>query len=145
MGKSMAGHLMTKGYSVALYTRTQSKAQELLDNGAKWLDIQSLAEQSDVLFLMLGYPQDVEEVVFTKGVLQHMRAGTVLVDHTTSSPGQAQRIHEEALKRGLSFLDAPVSGGDIGAKAGKLVTMVGGDAEALERVRPLLDCYSAEV
>ena len=82
---------------------------------------------------MLGYPHDVEDVVFNKetGVLHHMKEGSVLIDHTTSSPGQAMRIYEAALERKVSFLDAPVSGGDIGARNGKLVTMIGGDEAAV--------------
>lgn len=96
---------------------------------------------------MLGYPHDVEDVVFNPdtGVLHHMKEGAVLIDHTTSSPGQAMRIYEEALKRKVRFLDAPVSGGDIGAKNGQLVTMVGGDAETLTASADLLNSYSREV
>lgn len=97
--------------------------------------------------MMLGYPHDVEDVVFNPdtGVLHHMKEGAVLIDHTTSSPGQAMRIYEEALKRKVRFLDAPVSGGDIGAKNGQLVTMVGGDAETLTASADLLNSYSREV
>lgn len=147
MGKSMCGHLMTNGYQLAIYTRTQSKAEELITRGAKWMEMKEIAAQSDYLFLMLGYPHDVEEVVFQKdgGVLSHMKEGAVLIDHTTSSPGQAARIHEEALKRKVRFIDAPVSGGDIGAKNGKLVTMVGGDADAVAQAMELLKCYSQDV
>jgi 3-hydroxyisobutyrate dehydrogenase len=96
---------------------------------------------------MLGYPNDVEDVVFNRdtGVIHHMKAGSVLIDHTTSSPGQAMRIYEEALKRKISFIDAPVSGGDIGARNGKLVVMAGGDDEALAISTDLLKCYSAEI
>ena len=97
--------------------------------------------------MMLGFPHDVEDVVFNKetGVLHHMKEGAILIDHTTSSPGQAVRIHEEALKNKIRFIDAPVSGGDIGARNGKLVTMVGGDADAFELARPLMNCYSQEI
>jgi len=97
--------------------------------------------------MMLGYPHDVEDVVFNPdtGVLHQMKEGAVLIDHTTSSPGQAMRIYEEALKRKVRFLDAPVSGGDIGAKNGQLVTMVGGDAETLTASADLLNSYSREV
>ncbi len=96
---------------------------------------------------MLGYPHDVEDVVFNQdtGVLHHMKEGAVLIDHTTSSPGQAMRIYEAAHQRKVSFIDAPVSGGDIGARNGKLVTMIGGDKEAVERTQDLLKCYSAEI
>ncbi len=147
MGKSMVGHLMSKGYQMSIYTRTKAKADELVQRGASWSDIKTIAQQSDYLFLMLGYPHDVEDVVFNKetGVLHHMKEGAILIDHTTSSPGQAARIYEEAIKRKVHFLDAPVSGGDIGAKNGQLVTMVGGDAETLSASIDLLNCYSREV
>lgn len=147
MGKSMAGHLMSKGYSLSIYTRTKAKAEELLNMGAQWKDVKEIAEQSDFLFMMLGYPHDVEDVVFNteNGLLHLMKEGAILIDHTTSSPGQAVRIHEEALKKKISFIDAPVSGGDIGARNGKLVTMIGGDEEAVAKAKPLLECYSLEI
>ena len=115
--------------------------------GAQWKDVKEIAEQSDLLFMMLGYPHDVEDVVFNSenGLLHHMKEGAILIDHTTSSPGQAVRIHEEALKKKISFIDAPVSGGDIGARNGKLVTMIGGDEEAGAKAKPLLECYSLEI
>jgi 3-hydroxyisobutyrate dehydrogenase len=95
---------------------------------------------------MLGTPSDVEDVVLSKdGVLNHMQAGKILIDHTTSSPEQAVRINEAARTRGLWFIDAPVSGGDIGAKAGQLVAMVGGEAEIIEKVTEVLRCYSAKI
>ena len=143
----MAGHLMSKGYSLSIYTRTKAKAEELLNMGAQWKDIKEIAEESDFLFMMLGYPHDVEDVVFNNenGLLHHMKEGAILIDHTTSSPGQAVRIHEEALKKKISFIDAPVSGGDIGARNGKLVTMIGGDEEAVAKAKPLLECYSLEI
>jgi 3-hydroxyisobutyrate dehydrogenase len=147
MGKSMIGHLMTNGYQMSIYTRTKAKADELVSRGAHWKDVKEIAQQSDFLFLMVGYPHDVEEVVFNNenGVLHHMKEGAILIDHTTSSPGQAMRIYEEAKKKNIRFIDAPVSGGDIGAKNGKLVTMVGGDAEVVAHSMDLLKCYSAEV
>ena len=115
--------------------------------GAQWKDIKEIAEESDFLFMMLGYPHDVEDVVFNNenGLLHHMKEGAILIDHTTSSPGQAVRIYEEALKKKISFIDAPVSGGDIGARNGKLVTMIGGDEEAVAKAKPLLECYSLEI
>jgi 3-hydroxyisobutyrate dehydrogenase len=147
MGKSMVGHLMRNGYTLSVYNRTASKADELVKNGAKFVEPIELAKTSDVLFLMLGYPHDVEKVVFDEavGVLHNMKEGSILIDHTTSSPGLAQRIAEEALKRKVFVIDAPVSGGDIGAKNGKLVTMVGGQKEAFDKSLELLNCYSAEV
>ena len=85
----MAGHLMSKGYSLSIYTRTKAKAEELLNMGAQWKDVKEIAEQSDFLFMMLWYPHDVEDVVFNPetGLLHHMKEGSILIDHTTSSPG----------------------------------------------------------
>ena len=147
MGKSMVGHLMTNGYKLSIYTRTKAKAEELIASGAQWSDIKDIARESDYLFLMLGYPHDVEDVAFKTetGVLQYMKEGAVLIDHTTSSPGLALRLQEAGIKRKVHVIDAPVSGGDIGARNGKLVTMVGGAQEAVESAMPLLKCYSAEV
>ena len=129
MGKSMCGHLMKNGYQLSLFTRTKSKAEDLLKEGATFLEPTQLAQQSDVLFLMLGYPHDVEQVVLNPetGVLGHMKPGSFLIDHTTSSPGLAERIYAEAKKRQVRSIDAPVSGGDIGARNGQLVTMVGAE------------------
>ncbi len=106
-----------------------------------------IAQQCDILFLMLGYPHDVEQMALSKddGVLQHMRPGTVLIDHTTSSPDLAKRIAAEAALKQVHSLDAPVSGGDIGAKNGQLVVMCGGDAAAMDKARPLMAVYSREI
>jgi 3-hydroxyisobutyrate dehydrogenase len=147
MGKSMAGHLMKKGYSMSVFNRTASKADELVSNGATFMPAIDVAKQSDYVFLMLGYPHDVEKMVLCpdQGILQHMKPGSYLIDHTTSSPDLASRIAAKALETKVHSIDAPVSGGDIGAKNGKLVTMVGGAKEAVDACRPLMDCYSAEV
>ena len=106
-----------------------------------------MAKESDYILMMLGYPHDVEDVVFNResGLLHHMKAGSILIDHTTSTPDLAVRIHSETLQKNISFIDAPVSGGDIGAKNVKLVTMIGGDAETIEKVKPLLSYYSLEI
>lgn len=144
----MARHLMSSGYtSMSVFNRTASKADGLVTNGAQFLQPQQVAENSDIVFLMLGFPHDVESMVLDseKGILSRMKPGSILVDHTTSSPGLATRIAEQCRSAGIGSLDAPVSGGDIGAKNGKLVTMVGGDKDAVSKARPLLDCYSAEV
>eukprot|EP00347_Sterkiella_histriomuscorum_P010210 403377178 len=147
MGKSMCGHLMKSGYNLSIYTRTASKADDLIQNGAQFKEPKELAQTSDVLFLMLGYPHDVEQVVLDEknGILQHMKEGAVLIDHTTSSPGLALRIYEAAKQRGVKSIDAPVSGGDIGARNGTLVTMVGGDKEVVDQSYDILKTYSAEV
>ena len=134
MGKSMAGHLMKHGYKdMYVYNRTAAKADELVKNGAKFMSPLEVAKHSDYLFLMLGYPHDVEKMVFCSqsGILNHMRPGSFLIDHTTSSPGLAQKIHKELKQRQVHSIDAPVSGGDIGARNGKLVTMMGGDDSAI--------------
>jgi len=147
MGKSMAGHLIKNGYSLQVFTRTASKAEDLLKQGATWVNPKDLASSSDVIFLMLGYPHDVEKVVLDTehGILKDMKEGSILVDHTTSTPGLAERIYQEAIVKGVHSIDAPVSGGDIGARNGKLVTMAGGDEAALGRVKALLECYSQEL
>jgi len=140
MGTSMAGHLLASGFPLTLYTRTRAKADSLIAQGAQWANSPSeVAERSDFVFTMLGYPQDVEEVYCKgKGVLAGCRANSVLVDMTTSSPTLAAKISEKALERGCQLLDAPVSGGDIGAKQGTLAIMCGGEKEAFVRALPLL-------
>ena len=147
MGKSMVGHLMRNGYTLSVFNRTKSKADDLVKEGATFKEPIDIAKESDFLFLMLGYPHDVEKVVLDEqtGILNHMKSGATLIDHTTSSPGLAMRIYEAAKKKNISSLDAPVSGGDIGARSGKLVTMVGGDKDAVEKAMDLFKCYSAEV
>ena len=120
MGKSMAGHLQKKGHTLSVYNRTASKADDLVAAGATFKQPAEVARDADVLFLMLGYPHDVERVVLDKevGILQHMKKGSFLIDHTTSSPDLAIRIAEQASSQGIQSIDAPVSGGDIGAKNG---------------------------
>ena len=128
MGQSMARRLMTKGYDVAVYTRTKEKAEAILAEGAKWCDnVAECAKGRDVVITMVGYPKDVEEVYFGKaGILASADKGTYLIDMTTTSPKLAVQIHQEAQKKGLHALDAPVSGGDVGAQKGTLAIMVGG-------------------
>ena len=139
MGSSMAGRILESGYGLFVYTRTRQKAESLLARGARWSpDPKSLAAASDAVFTMVGFPEDVEDVVFgPNGLLAGARPGTVLIDMTTSRPSLAERIHREAKTRGIQALDAPVSGGDVGARSGKLAIMVGGDPEAYERILPL--------
>ncbi len=139
MGRSMAGHLQRAGHTLHVHNRTRAKAQELLDAGATWHDTPgSAAAAAEFVFTIVGFPQDVEQTYYgEQGVLAHARSGAVLVDMTTSSPALAQRIADDASKRGLAALDAPVSGGDIGAKEARLVIMVGGDEAAFARVQPL--------
>ncbi len=139
MGKSMCGHLVEAGYPVTLYTRTKEKALPLVECGAEWAeDPKSVAENSDILFSIVSYPHDVRDVYLSSGgVLSGMDSGGVVVDMTTSSPGLAAEIYEKAVQKGIQSLDAPVSGGDIGAKQGTLSIMVGGSRDAFDSVLPL--------
>ena len=139
MGASMAGHLLKAGYKVHVNTRTRVKAESLLEAGAVWRDdAASVARESDVVFTMLGYPSDVESVYFgSGGIIANARPGCVLVDTTTSSPVLAARIYAAAKAAGLGALDAPVSGGDVGARNATLTIMVGGDEADFEAVKPL--------
>lgn len=147
MGRSMAGHLLKAGYPLHIYTRTRSKAADLESDGAQWSDSPaSVASQADVVMTIVGYPQDVEEVYLGEhGILSSLKPGGITVDMTTSSPLLAQKIAEEALKRGCKALDAPVSGGDVGAKEARLSIMAGGDAEAFERCRPLFEVMGKNI
>lgn len=141
MGRSMAGHLLTDGHELTVFNRTRDKAQDLLDRGATWADSPAAAARAcEVVFTMVGYPHDVREVVLGEhGALAGMSGGSVIVDCTTSSPSLAVEISQAAAERGMSSLDAPVSGGDIGARNATLSIMVGGDVAAFERVRPLFE------
>ncbi|HOI94855.1 MAG TPA: NAD(P)-dependent oxidoreductase [Syntrophobacter fumaroxidans] len=141
MGLSMCGHVMRKGYATSVYNRTRGKAAPLVDRGAGWADSpRQVAEQSDVVFTMLGFPQDVREVYFGRnGLLQAARPGMVLVDMTTTGPSLAGEIHRTAGERGAFAVDAPVSGGDVGARNAALSIMLGGDREVVDAIRPILE------
>jgi 3-hydroxyisobutyrate dehydrogenase len=147
MGLPMAMHLIDAGYRLCVFNRTRSKAEPLVERGAVWCDSPAeVASVSTIVFTILGYPSDVESVYLAEnGILQAMAAGGICVDMTTSSPSLAVEIAAKAEKAELTVLDAPVSGGDKGACAGTLVVMLGGDQGAFEKVRPLLDCFSANV
>ncbi|UUZ80220.1 NAD(P)-dependent oxidoreductase [Paenibacillus sp. P26] len=147
MGQSMAGHLMRKGYKLHVYSRTKTKAEPLLAQGAEWHDSPaSLARKSHVVITMVGYPQDVEEVYLgEQGVIRHAESGDLLIDMTTSSPSLAKRIEREARERGLLALDAPVSGGDVGAREARLSIMVGGTPEAYEEAAPVLGLMGTNI
>jgi 3-hydroxyisobutyrate dehydrogenase len=139
MGRSMCGHLAAAGCTVRLHTRTREKAADLLAKGAAWAATpREAAAGADVVFTMVGYPSDVEEVILgPDGALAGAKRGATIVDMTTSQPALAVRIHAEAAKKGVAALDAPVSGGDVGAREAKLAIMVGGDRAAYEQVLPL--------
>jgi len=147
MGKSMANQLLKAGYSIKVYTRTKAKAQELFDQGAQWSEtVAKLAAECNIIITMVGYPKDVEEIYLgPDGLLQNAKAGTYLLDMTTSSPKLAKRIFEAAKEKGLNALDAPVSGGDIGAQAASLAIMVGGDTAVFEAVLPLLKLMGSNI
>jgi 3-hydroxyisobutyrate dehydrogenase len=141
MGGSMADHLLDAGYPLHVYNRTKAKARGLLDRGATWEHSPAeLAGKCNVIFTIVGFPDDVEEVYLgDEGLLVGIQAGTILVDMTTSTPELAERIAVEADRRNASALDAPVSGGDTGARKGTLSIMVGGPREAFEKVLPLME------
>lgn len=141
MGSAMAKHLLDAGYPLTVYNRTQSKASELLDAGAAWADSpREVALEADLVFSMVGYPKDVEEVTLGEnGILKGLRKGGVMCDMTTSSPQLAKKIAQSAKLVGCFSLDAPVTGGDIGAKNATLSIFVGGDKESYERVLPYLE------
>ncbi|WP_236781859.1 NAD(P)-dependent oxidoreductase [Aneurinibacillus thermoaerophilus] len=141
MGRSMAGHLLKTGYPLLVYNRTKAKAEELIAAGAVWKDtVAELAQEADVIITMVGYPKDVEETYLGEnGILPHAKPGTYVIDMTTSSPLLAKKIYEEAKKKDIHALDAPVSGGDIGARQAKLAIMVGGEKEAFERMKPIFE------
>ena len=141
MGTSMCGHLLAAGYPVTVYSRTEERARPLVEQGAVWAESPAaVAERSDVVFTMVGFPAEVREVVLgAAGALQGSRAGSVLVDMSTSEPSLAREIHAAAGAKGVESLDAPVSGGHIGARNAALSIMVGGDEPTLNAVRPLVE------
>jgi len=144
MGSRMAEHLIANGHSLHVHNRTRKKAEVLLKKGAVWHDTpESAAAASDTVITMLGLPSDVEQVYFgqagAEGVLAASKPGSLLIDMTTSSPRLAERISHAAEERGIATLDAPVSGGDVGAREASLVIMVGGRQEAFDRAVPLFE------
>lgn len=147
MGKSMAEHLIKAGFRVHVYNRTEAKAAPLVALGAVWeKSPAAIAAASDVIFTMVGYPVDVEAVYFgSGGLIANAKKGAYLVDTTTSKPDLAKRIYSEAAQKGLHALDAPVSGGDIGARDATLTIMVGGDEADFGAVKPLLDIMGKTV
>jgi 3-hydroxyisobutyrate dehydrogenase len=147
MGAAMCGHLLDAGYSVTVHTRTRARAEPLLARGARWADTpREAAAAADVVFSIVGYPEDVRSVILgPDGVLAGARPGTTIVEMTTSEPSLAVEIYERAKERGVDAIDAPVSGGDVGARNATLSIMVGGDEEAVDRVRPLLQLLGATI
>ncbi len=147
MGAPMAGHLLDAGHTLVVNSRTMVRAESLLARGAGWAASPAeAAEGADVVFSMVGFPEDVEAVhLGREGTLSAPRLPGVLVDMTTSHPRLAVRIHEQAAARGVKSIDAPVSGGDVGARDATLSIMVGGEPEDFQRVRPLLETLGRRV
>lgn len=142
MGSSMCGHLLHAGFSATVYNRTRSKSEKLLTQGARWADSpQAVAEASDVIFTIVGYPADVRSVILgPEGVLAGCSPGKIIVDMTTSQPSLAVEMARAAAEKGVHAVDAPVSGGDVGAREARLSIMIGGDREAVEALQP---CWQA--
>lgn len=142
MGGSMCGHLIDAGFSLTVTSRTKAKAEKLLARGARWAENpQAVAQASDVVFTMVGFPADVRHVVLgPDGILAASRRGSVIVDMTTSEPSLAVEIARAAAERGVFSIDAPVSGGDVGAREARLSIMIGGDPEIVEALGP---CWQA--
>jgi 3-hydroxyisobutyrate dehydrogenase len=147
MGRWMCQHLIGKGCPATVYNRSKDKAKPLIDAGAAWGDTpQQVAERSDMVFAIVGFPADVREVFLGRqGALAGSKPGTILVDMTTSEPSLAREIFEAAKAKGVASVDAPVSGGDVGAKNAALSIMVGGAKDAVEAVRPLLECMGKTI
>ena len=147
MGASMCGHLISSGYKATVTNRSRAKAEPLLAKGAVWANTpREVAERSDVVFSIVGYPADVRCVILgPEGALSGSKSGTVLVDMTTSEPSLALEIYEAAKAKGVQSVDAPVSGGDVGAREAKLSIMVGGDEAVVERLLPLFQAMGKTI
>ena len=147
MGLSMCGHIMERGYSTIVFNRTKEKALLLIEKGAAWVDSpRKVAEQSDVVFTMVGFPDDVREVYFGKGgILEEVPQGVIVVDMTTTEPALAEEIYEAAKLRGVFAVDAPVSGGDVGARNAALSIMTGGDRDVVDTLQPILEAMGKNI
>ncbi|MEK5071317.1 NAD(P)-dependent oxidoreductase [Sporosarcina sp. FSL K6-1508] len=147
MGTSIVKHLLDSNYEVVVNTRTKGKADSLIEAGAVWADtVVAAVEHADLVFTMVGYPADVEEVYFgVGGILSTGRAGQILIDMTTSSPALAKRIAEAGAKLQMETIDAPVSGGDVGAKNGTLSIMCGGDEKTFDKISPVLSVFGKNI
>lgn len=147
MGRSMALHLIEGGYKLFVYNRTKSRAINLIENGAIWKDtVGEVAREADVIITMVGYPKDVEAVYLGEdGIIKNAKHGSTIIDMTTSKPSLAKQIYEVAKSKGLNALDAPVSGGDVGAKNGTLAIMVGGDQETFDNMKAVFECMGKNI
>lgn len=147
MGAPMVRNLMNKGFELSVYNRTKAKAEGVIAAGARWCDsVAQCAAGQDVVITIVGYPKDVEEVYFAPGgILESANPGAVLIDMTTTSPRLSERIYAAAKEKGMTALDAPVSGGDVGAQKGTLAIMVGGDREAFDRMQPVFAAMGTNI
>ncbi|MEK5040886.1 NAD(P)-dependent oxidoreductase [Sporosarcina sp. FSL K6-3457] len=147
MGASIVKHLLQAEYEVAVYTRTKVKAEPLVEAGAVWAEtVGEVVTGADLIFTMVGYPTDVEEVYFGEGgIFANGKAGQVVIDMTTSSPALAKQIAEQAAMLKMASIDAPVSGGDVGAKNGTLSIMCGGEEQVFDKILPVLSVFGKQI
>ncbi|MFC1588975.1 NAD(P)-dependent oxidoreductase [Pseudomonadota bacterium] len=147
MGEPMCGHLLAAGFAVAVFSRTRNKAANLIEKGAFWCTTPAeVAQNAEVIFTMVGTPGEVREVYLSdQGVLAGVQAGSILVDMSTTAPSLSMELAERANELGAQAIDAPVSGGDIGAQNATLTIMLGGDVQAIEKIQPLLGCLGETV
>ncbi|MBU8848829.1 MAG: NAD(P)-dependent oxidoreductase [Desulfobacterales bacterium] len=147
MGQSMAGHILDAGYKLHVYTRTKQRGENIISKGAVWEEtVSGLSAKCDVIITIVGFPADVEEVYLGEGgILNHAQKGTIVIDMTTSSPDLAVKIDEKAKEKGIESLDAPVSGGDVGAQNATLSIMVGGDKKIFDKVLPLFEVMGKNI
>ena len=147
MGRWMCQHVMDLGYTATIFTRTKSKADPLLKAGATWADSPAeVAESSDIIFTIVGFPEDVRQVYLGEnGILTTAKSGSIVVDMTTTEPSLAIEIHQAARAKGVSSIDAPVSGGDVGAREARLAIMIGGDQEAVDAIHPLFEAMGQNI
>jgi 3-hydroxyisobutyrate dehydrogenase len=147
MGRSMATNLKNAGYDVLIHTRTKAKAVDLIEIGCEWKDsVAEVAEVADAIITIVGYPTDVEEVYFGEtGIIENAKPNTYIIDMTTSKPSLAKEIFDAAEAKGIHALDAPVSGGDIGAKEARLSIMVGGNQAAFDAVKPIFEAIGKNI
>ncbi len=147
MGRWMASHLIDKGANLTVFNRSKNKADPLLEKGAKWAcSPKEVAENSDILFTMVGFPKDVENIYLGEnGIFAGAKKGSILIDMTTTEPSLAKKIYKTAGKKGIFFVDAPVSGGDVGAKNASLSIMAGGDKNVIDKIMPFFKIMGRNV
>ena len=147
MGRWMCQHVMDLGYTATIFTRTKSKADPLLKAGATWAGSPAeVAESSDIIFTIVGFPEDVRQVYLGEnGILATAKSGSIVVDMTTTEPSLAVEVHQAARAQGISSIDAPVSGGDVGAREARLAIMIGGDKEAVDAIHPLFEAMGQNI